>query len=94
MKMTLEEAEEKKAYCGRCTHWRLMKESEIESYHDRKMTMYGEVTRAECAEFEKGKNVCVLGICSVSGARNFNDEMYAGDCGEPEDCHDWELWEG
>ena len=26
--------------------------------------------------------------------RNFNDEMYAGDCGEPEDCHDWELWEG
>ena len=30
MKMTLEEAEEKKAYCGRCTHWRLMKESDIE----------------------------------------------------------------
>ena len=24
MKMTLEEAEEKKAYCGRCKHWRLI----------------------------------------------------------------------
>lgn len=94
MKMTLEEAKAKKAYCGRCKHWRLMKESEIKSEHDREMSRHGEVTRTECAEFEEGKTVCVLGICKVSGSRNFNDEMYAGDYGEPEDCHDWELWEG
>lgn len=94
MKMTLKEAEAKKAYCGRCKYWRLMEESEIESGLDREMAKHGEVTRAECAVFERGKEVCVLGICKVSGARNFNDEMYAGNLGEPDDCRDWELWEG
>ena len=93
MKMTVAEAEERKAYCGRCKYWRLYNEGECEEHEERHA--FKGYSREECATIPAGRNSppCVLGLCEIRKVSNFADEMYAGNYGEPDDCDDWEEYE-
>ena len=88
MKMTLKEAEAKKAYCGRCKYWRFMRKEEFTRGEDWEYSNHDGFTRADIAANPSGLCPCILGICEKHNLRNFADEMYAVD-----ECIDWELWE-
>lgn len=93
MKMTLKEAEEKKAYCGRCRHWRFMREEEFQRSKDVGYSRHDGFTRADIAVEPKVFPPCILGICEKHNLRNFADEMYAGEDGSDDwECIDWEPW--
>ena len=89
MKLTMEEAEKLKAYCGRCQHWRFLSDDEYDSPYIR----HDGITRDDCATTDRSKMPCILGFCEIRKERNFCDEMYAGEYGAPEDCFDWEPWQ-
>lgn len=94
MKLTLKEAEARKAYCGRCKYWRFMREEEFTKVEDIKYSNHDGFTKADIAVNPRGLCPCILGICEKHNLRNFADEMYAGDDGTDSwECIDWELWE-
>lgn len=90
-------------YCGRCRHWRFMKENEAE-YNDKKFLPPEGITREDCAETcVKGTpsvpsivmKYCYLGKCDIGavdhiagGKSIFCDECYAEDC-----CNQFEMFE-
>lgn len=77
-------------YCGRCKHWRFMKDGEAEG-HDKNYLPPIDVTREDCAEVCSNHNSvvmkhCYLGKCDIGavdhvlGGRSiFCDENYAED---------------
>lgn len=83
--VTEKEAEEKLMYCGRCAHFDLLKEEEMESrvYREAKYTHLDQhLTLADCRKTEKNPSgsivmkECCLGICrNRENAKTSSDEM-------------------
>ena len=89
MKLTMEEAENLQAYCGRCKHWRFYEDDETDSPY----ACHDGIEREDCATADRSKMPCILGFCTIREVGNFCDEMYAGEYGDPEDCFDWEPFQ-